>query len=253
MRTYPVVEIFGPTVQGEGALAGSPTLFVRFGGCDYHCSWCDSLIAVLPEEVRKNSVKMTAREITERLLQLCDNASSDLWVTLSGGNPALMPFDRDATPLPFMLKAYGFNVSVETQGSVWRPWLRSVDHLTISPKPPSSGMATVEHAARTETFMLRAWMMPYERRSIKIVVFDDTDYEWARAFIKQRIDNGEHWQTFLSVGTDQVNLDDTPSIHAGISERYRWLCEQVAYDPLFRTTKVLPQLHVIAWGAKRGV
>jgi 7-carboxy-7-deazaguanine synthase len=50
-RTYPVVEVFGPTIQGEGALAGLPTLFVRFGGCDYRCSWCDSLLAVLPEQV----------------------------------------------------------------------------------------------------------------------------------------------------------------------------------------------------------
>jgi 7-carboxy-7-deazaguanine synthase len=32
-RTFPVIEIFGPTIQGEGALAGLPTMFVRFGGC----------------------------------------------------------------------------------------------------------------------------------------------------------------------------------------------------------------------------
>lgn len=39
-RTFPVIECFGPTIQGEGALAGLPTLFVRFGGCDFRCSWC---------------------------------------------------------------------------------------------------------------------------------------------------------------------------------------------------------------------
>jgi len=41
-----VSEIFGPTIQGEGALIGQPTVFVRTGGCDYRCSWCDSLHAV---------------------------------------------------------------------------------------------------------------------------------------------------------------------------------------------------------------
>ena len=41
-----IAEIFGPTIQGEGALIGLPTVFVRTGGCDYRCSWCDSLHAV---------------------------------------------------------------------------------------------------------------------------------------------------------------------------------------------------------------
>ena len=41
-----ISEIFGPTIQGEGALIGQPTVFVRTGGCDYRCAWCDSLHAV---------------------------------------------------------------------------------------------------------------------------------------------------------------------------------------------------------------
>ncbi|RWD90497.1 MAG: 7-carboxy-7-deazaguanine synthase QueE, partial [Mesorhizobium sp.] len=44
-----ISEIFGPTVQGEGPLIGRPTVFVRTGGCDYRCRWCDTLYAVLPE------------------------------------------------------------------------------------------------------------------------------------------------------------------------------------------------------------
>ncbi len=38
----PVMEIFGPTIQGEGMVIGQKTMFVRTGGCDYSCSWCDS-------------------------------------------------------------------------------------------------------------------------------------------------------------------------------------------------------------------
>ena len=41
-RTIAISEIFGPTIQGEGALIGKPTVFVRTGGCDYRCSWCDT-------------------------------------------------------------------------------------------------------------------------------------------------------------------------------------------------------------------
>ena len=44
--TVRISEIFGPTIQGEGVLIGQPTVFVRIGGCDYRCSWCDTLHAV---------------------------------------------------------------------------------------------------------------------------------------------------------------------------------------------------------------
>ena len=38
-----ISEIFGPTIQGEGALIGVPTVFVRTGGCDFRCSWTPSM------------------------------------------------------------------------------------------------------------------------------------------------------------------------------------------------------------------
>ena len=41
-NTIPVLEIFGPTIQGEGMVVGRKTMFVRTAGCDYSCSWCDS-------------------------------------------------------------------------------------------------------------------------------------------------------------------------------------------------------------------
>lgn len=55
-KKFPVVELFGPTIQGEGAVAGQFSHFVRFGGCPRRCSWCDSMHAVLPEEVQKNAL-----------------------------------------------------------------------------------------------------------------------------------------------------------------------------------------------------
>lgn len=254
-QLFPVIEVFGPTIQGEGALAGLPTLFVRFGGCDYRCSWCDSMYAVDPTEVRENAVKMPADSIVAALLALISSGPPNgLWVTLSGGNPALMNFDRAPEKFDFIagLQRHGFRVSVETQGSRWRDWLAEVDHLTISPKPPSSGMATRQHALQTERFLIRAEEMPYEKRSVKIVVFNDDDYDWARAFIMAQQNIGP-MQTFLSVGTDQEHVMDEHRTFAGISDRYGWLCDKVAADPAFRNTRVLPQLHVLAFGTGRGV
>ncbi|PFV11560.1 7-carboxy-7-deazaguanine synthase QueE, partial [Bacillus cereus] len=42
MSKIPVLEIFGPTIQGEGMVIGQKTMFIRTAGCDYSCSWCDS-------------------------------------------------------------------------------------------------------------------------------------------------------------------------------------------------------------------
>ena len=54
-RAFPVVEIFGPVLQGEGRMIGAQTLFVRLGLCDFRCQWCDSLYAVTPEQVQTRS------------------------------------------------------------------------------------------------------------------------------------------------------------------------------------------------------
>src|SRR3712207_8798896 len=69
-KTYPVIEIFGPTIQGEGAEAGLPTHFVRLGGCDYRCAWCDTMYAVDPRTVRDTAERLSGETIIERLQTL---------------------------------------------------------------------------------------------------------------------------------------------------------------------------------------
>ena len=62
----PVLEIFGPTIQGEGRVIGRKTMFVRTAGCDYRCSWCDS--AFTWDGSAKEDIKlMTAEEIYNQL------------------------------------------------------------------------------------------------------------------------------------------------------------------------------------------
>src|SRR4051812_15258987 len=108
--TLPVIEIFGPTVQGEGPDAGRPAYFVRLGGCDFRCAWCDSMYAVDPAEVRANAVRLHAQEIEERLSRL---EPGPTLVVLSGGNPALL----EVAELVDLLHSAKFDVAVETQGS----------------------------------------------------------------------------------------------------------------------------------------
>jgi 7-carboxy-7-deazaguanine synthase len=116
-----VVEIFGPTIQGEGPLAGSKTMFIRFGGCDYRCKMCDSLHAVIPSAVKKNARYMTAEEIADEVARL-RGISGTNWVTLSGGNPCMW----DLTRLVQLLRGAKFAIAVETQGTLSPEWLSKV-------------------------------------------------------------------------------------------------------------------------------
>lgn len=232
----PVIEIFGPTIQGEGPDAGRPALFVRFGGCDYRCSWCDTLYAVEPRQVQAHATRMSASEIGH-VLAGC--ASGPRLVVLTGGNPALL----DLGELVDDLHGDGFEVAVETQGSVWREWLARVDRLVVSPKPPSSGMLTAEHAAATERFLKRAGGAAV----LKVVVFDEGDLAYAEALARRHADLPLH----LSVGTDQ-GLGE-PEAMSRLRERLRWLYETAAGRPAFARARIAPQLHFLAWGAARGV
>ena len=234
-----VSEIFGPTIQGEGALIGVPTVFVRTGGCDYRCSWCDSLHAV-DAEYRDTWHPMRADDIMARVAKLSGN--QPLMVTLSGGNPAIQPMG----PLIKTGRALGYCFAMETQGSVARDWFSELDMLVLSPKPPSSAMATdwgqfdkcLKAANGTDVVL-------------KIVVFDERDYDWAREVAARY----PQLPMFLQPcnHTPPPPNDDTATVDQdGVDERMRWLVDRVMRDGWF-AVRVLPQLHVMLWGNKRGV
>jgi 7-carboxy-7-deazaguanine synthase len=229
-----VVEAFGPTIQGEGPFAGRACHFLRLGGCDYRCVWCDTMYAVDPEQVRA-AENLNAWQIMDRLLDL----EPAPMLVISGGNPALWDL---AQLLPLLRKVY-IVLTVETQGSRWRPWLVDVDSLVVSPKPPSSGMTTKAHDRLFVDFMAHAAGNP--GTVLKVVVFDAEDLVWARELHQ----DFAGIPFYLSVGTEHEEDDPLP----GISERYGWLCEQVAHERDLHDVVVLPQLHVIAWGNRVGV
>lgn len=239
----PVSEIFGPTVQGEGPLIGRPTVFVRTGGCDFRCSWCDTLYAVLPEH-RSGWTPMSAGDILGRVVALSGGAP--LTVSLSGGNPALHPLE----PLIRQGHDKGYTFSVETQGSLPRPWFRDVDWLLLSPKPQSSGMTTDE--AALDACVALGTGGP--RIILKVTIFDDGDYAFARSVAARypqlavylQVGNPAPGRTTEDwAGRNDANDDE-------LRRRYRWLLDKAAGDRWFDVT-ILPQLHVYVWGNKRGV
>lgn len=235
-----ISEIFGPTIQGEGPLIGRCTVFVRTAGCDYRCAWCDTLYAVLPE-YHGEWPQMTSDEILARIDDL--SKGKPVLVSLSGGNPALQPLQ----PLIDLGRRRNHTFALETQGSVAQPWFSELDYLILSPKPPSSGMAT-DWGALHEC-LVAANERPY--CALKIVTFDDADYEYARTTANRY----PRLPLFLQVGNPNTQPQDDQTTQETISnlmDRFRWLVSRVVADQWFSVT-VLPQLHVLAWGNKRGV
>ena len=114
---YPLVEIF-ESLQGEGRNAGRPCVFVRFAGCNLTCPWCDTDVA------RRFSA--TLGDLMDEIAQ--HRAKS---VVLTGGEPTLV---KEMPELVAALKARGYWIAVETNGTNDADWLAFVDYVACSPK-----------------------------------------------------------------------------------------------------------------------
>lgn len=278
--TIPVSEIFGPTLEGEGPWAGMPTYFLRVGGCDFKCLWCDTDQAVLPERV-KGLPRFTQAEIWEQVRDYAAAHPGPDLLAISGGNPGLYnlglivdEWQASASPSGRPRK-----VLVETQGSRWQNWFAQVNLLTVSPKPPSSGMtnesldAFMDGVSGAEDYWIhelglqegvihetvdRRWKMIF-----KVVVFDEADYQFARDLHVRYPLIPFHLSTGTAMGglsgswvpPDSRHLDQVATILAAIVdtkltllERYRWLAERAMNDPLMSDVQVQVQLHCLIWG-----
>ncbi len=242
MNKFPVLEIFGPTIQGEGMVVGRKTMFVRTAGCDYGCSWCDS--AFTWDGSAKDDIRlMTAGDIIEELK--ATGGSRFDHVTISGGNPALL---QHLGELIDMLHGEEVEVALETQGSRWQDWFIDIDDLTISPKPPSSGMKTNWQTLDNILSKL-ADNGRSPHASLKVVVFDEADFHYASKV------HLRYPQTvfYVQVGNDDLAETDPSCLTSKLLEKYEWLIDRVMQSETLNRVRVLPQVHALVWGNKRGV
>lgn len=235
MSKMPIIEIFGPTIQGEGAVIGVKTMFVRTYGCDYRCAWCDS--AYTWDGSAKDQVRML--EASDIIAELSALAAGNFnWVTISGGNPALI--GQPIQALVDQLHMLSVKVAVETQGSKWQDWFTSVDVLTISPKPPSSNMTTdwqvldyIHERLTTGNY------------NLKVVVFDDADFDYAKQ-VHQR-----YRGIPFSVQVGNRDVDEAGPIAERLLKKLNWLMDKVIADPEMNEVRTLPQLHTLIWDNQR--
>lgn len=276
MASIPIAEIFGPTVQGEGSLAGRPTYFVRVGGCDFKCAWCDTGYAVNPEAVR-GLPRMTQGEIIAKLVDHVRANPGPKWLSISGGNPAMYELGKVVNEFQNMWGndegnyAAGY-VTVETQGSKWKDWLRDVDALTISPKPPSSTMINGTDFAR----FMRLANESGVQKSLKVVVFDGADYEFAvrvhetyplvpfylscgtamgglsGKWVPPDFDKEEPIARFQNIRRHHPDTNWSPTTYVErpweLMARWKWLVEKAVADSRMADVAIFPQMHALLWG-----
>jgi len=211
-----VNEIFF-SIQGEGIHIGLPTVFLRLFACDLRCSWCDTMYAVEGTDFRE-------METSEVLSQILKYGCSRVCIT--GGEPLIQ---REAVEeVTEVLLDRDFVVVLETSGNKRPPRIFSHPNSVVSMdcKCPGSGMASRMDFPLYDTLE--------EKDQLKFVIADDADYEYARDIIGERCVRASIiFQPVYGTKAD-------------------WIAERVLRDGM-EDVRVLPQLHKIFWGEKRGV
>lgn len=146
-RVLPVMEEFY-TIQGEGFNTGQAAYFIRIGGCDVGCRWCDI-------KESWNASDFPPKSTDEVVLRASSYPAKAIVVT--GGEPLLYNLDY----LSGQLRKHGIRVFLETSGS--QPLSGVWDWICLSPKkdsPPGSEIAKLAN-------------------ELKVIVHDETDFSWA--------------------------------------------------------------------------
>lgn len=146
-RLLPLVEDFY-TIQGEGYHAGKPAYFIRLGGCDVGCRWCDAKYTWNP----KLYPPVEVRTIVDRAAACPAQA-----IVITGGEPLLYPLEL----LTGALHEKGLQIFLETSGS--HPFSGSFDWVCLSPK-------------RRQAPLEEAFDRAHE---LKVIVETAEDFEWA--------------------------------------------------------------------------
>jgi len=150
ITTLPLMEDFY-TIQGEGFYQGSAAYFIRLGGCDVGCVWCD---------VKESwDVKAHPSVSVDTMMERAKTSGTEI-VVVTGGEPAM----HDLTALTQTLKANGMRTHIETSGVY--PLTGQWDWVCFSPKKFKEPHPSVFGQAD----------------ELKVIVFNKSDFAWAAEF-----------------------------------------------------------------------
>jgi 7-carboxy-7-deazaguanine synthase len=153
VKMLPVMEHFY-TLQGEGFHQGKAAYFIRLGGCDVGCTWCD--VKDSWEQGKHPLMEM------EALVDAVKKTEANM-VVITGGEPLM----HDLTGLTAILKAAGLQTHIETSGAY--PLSGQWDWICLSPKKFKAPLDDIVPLAH----------------ELKVIVFNKSDFAWAEKYAAQ--------------------------------------------------------------------
>jgi len=217
-------------LQGEGFLAGVPSVFVRLTGCPLRCRWCDTKYAWAEEAGRPYSVA----EIVEQVQRWPCR-----FVVVTGGEPMI---HSDLPQLVGGLKAASKHITIETAGIAYIPDM-PCDLVSISPKlsnsvPDDAKSAAIHEASRLDLAVLRQLIDNYNYQ-LKFVVDSEADLPEIEDTIKK----------LGNVNRDKVMLMPQAATRDELlvkSPMVAELCKQMGFT-------FCQRLHVLLWNNQKGM
>ena len=146
------------TIQGEGYYQGKAAYFIRLGGCDVGCVWCDVKESW---DASKHPLKSIEAIVSEADASF--SFPDERLVVITGGEPLL----HNLSELTSKLKKAGFHTNLETSGS--SPLSGTWDWICLSPKKFKAPLSAVISAAN----------------ELKVVIFNKSDFDWAEKYAAQ--------------------------------------------------------------------
>lgn len=223
-----VSEIFY-SLQGEGFLAGLPSIFIRLAGCPLRCKWCDTKYAW--------DRTAGAHYTIEKILQMVQQWPCD-FVVITGGEPMI---NSELLQLARKLKAAGKHITIETAGIAYVPDL-PCDLMSISPKlsnstPEDSKLAAIHENSRLDLAVLRELIDNYNYQ-LKFVVDSPDDLPEIRQTIEGtgNIDSKKVMLMPQAATRDEL-LAKSPMVAE--------LCKQTGFA-------FSQRLHILLWNGQRG-
>lgn len=225
-----IAEIFY-SLQGEGILAGLPSVFVRTSGCNLRCAWCDTSYTSWKPEGGERNIEEILAEVEK---YPCRN------VVLTGGEPLLA---RGIEELTGRLKKGGHHITVETAATIFKPV--SCDLLSMSPKLANSTPRRRQGGRFAEMHEARRLNLPVIRKFIR-------DYDYQLKFVVERRTDFTEIERLLDrlgvVERERVLIMPQGRTRKSLEKKSAWivdLCKAGGF-------RYCPRLHIDLFGNRRG-
>ena len=226
-----IAEIFH-SIQGEGLLAGVPSIFIRTSGCNLRCHWCDTPYASWKPE----GPEMSIEEILKKI-----SGWDCKHIVLTGGEPMIAP---DLPELATVLKKQKKHITIESAGTI-PPDGIPCDLASLSPKLSNStpslerdpAWAKKHEATRLQPEVISEWIRKYPFQ-LKFVVSSENDLAEIKDLLSRLPPVPLHQILLMPEGVDTQTL----------ASRSPWLVEICKREGF----RFCPRLHIDLFGHKRG-